>query len=77
MALSIKVNGTVRSVDVDGDTPLLTPNDQRSCPMPVAKIHVLEGRYDKARLGEVSRAVQNALISATENEKYRGSGTRP
>ena len=34
--------------------------------MPVAKIHVLEGRYDKARLGEVSRAVQNALISALD-----------
>jgi hypothetical protein len=27
---------------------------------------VLEGRYDKARLGEVSRAVQNALISALD-----------
>ncbi|HVI67852.1 MAG TPA: tautomerase family protein [Bradyrhizobium sp.] len=34
--------------------------------MPVAKIHVLEGRYDKARLGDVSRAVQNALISALD-----------
>jgi len=34
--------------------------------MPVAKIHVPEGRYDKARLGDVSRAVQNALISALD-----------
>ena len=34
--------------------------------MPVAKIHVLEGRYDKARLGNVSSAVQNALISALD-----------
>ena len=34
--------------------------------MPVAKIHVLEGRDDKARLGDVSRAVQNALISALD-----------
>ena len=34
--------------------------------MPVAKVHVLEGRYDKARLGDVSRAVQNALISALD-----------
>jgi len=34
--------------------------------MPVAKIHVFEGRYDKARLGDVSRAVQNALISALD-----------
>ena len=32
--------------------------------MPVAKIHVLEGQYDEARLDKVSSAVQNALISA-------------
>jgi hypothetical protein len=32
--------------------------------MPVAKIHVLEGRYDEARLGKVSRAVQDGLMSA-------------
>jgi Tautomerase enzyme len=32
--------------------------------MPLAKLHVLEGRYDKARLGKVSSAVQNGLISA-------------
>ncbi len=32
--------------------------------MPVAKIHVLEGRYNEARLGKVSSAVQNGLISA-------------
>ena len=31
--------------------------------MPVAKIHVLEGRYDEARLGKVSSAVQNGLVS--------------
>ena len=31
--------------------------------MPVAKIHVLEGRYDERRLGDVSKAVQEALIS--------------
>jgi hypothetical protein len=30
--------------------------------MPLAKIHVLEGRYDKARLGKLSQAIQNALI---------------
>jgi hypothetical protein len=30
--------------------------------MPVAKVHVLEGRYDDARLGKVSGAIQNALI---------------
>ena len=32
--------------------------------MPIAKIHVLDGQYDEARLGKVSRAVQNGLISA-------------
>jgi len=32
--------------------------------MPIAKIHVLEGQYDEARLGKVSSAVQNGLISA-------------
>jgi hypothetical protein len=31
--------------------------------MPVAKIHVLEGRYDERRLSNVSKAVQEALIS--------------
>ena len=30
--------------------------------MPLAKIHVLEGRYDKTRLGKLSQAIQNALI---------------
>jgi phenylpyruvate tautomerase PptA (4-oxalocrotonate tautomerase family) len=32
--------------------------------MPVAKIHVLEGRYDEARLGKMSKVVQDALMSA-------------
>jgi hypothetical protein len=32
--------------------------------MPVAKIHVLEGRYDEGRLGTVSSAVQDGLIRA-------------
>jgi Tautomerase enzyme len=32
--------------------------------MPVAKIHVVEGQYDEARLGKVSAAVQSALIAA-------------
>jgi Tautomerase enzyme len=31
--------------------------------MPLAKIHVLEGRYDERRLGNVSQAVQEALMS--------------
>jgi hypothetical protein len=34
--------------------------------MPIAKIHVLEGRYDERRLGNVSRAVQDALINILE-----------
>ena len=32
--------------------------------MPVAKIHVLEGQYNEARLTKVSSAVQNGLITA-------------
>ena len=32
--------------------------------MPVAKIHVLEGRYNEARIDRVSSAVQQGLISA-------------
>jgi hypothetical protein len=32
--------------------------------MPVAKIHVLEGQYNEARIGKVSSAVQNGLINA-------------
>lgn len=32
--------------------------------MPVAKIHVLDGQYNEARLNKVSGAIQNALISA-------------
>src|SRR5712672_3847703 len=32
--------------------------------MPLAKLDVLEGQYDEARLGKVSSAVQNGLISA-------------
>jgi len=31
--------------------------------MPIAKIHVLEGRYDKDCLDKVSQAVQSALIN--------------
>ena len=31
--------------------------------MPLAKIHVLEGRYDEARLARVSSAVQDGLVS--------------
>ena len=31
--------------------------------MPLAKIHVLEGRYDDRRLSKLSQAVQDALIA--------------
>jgi hypothetical protein len=30
--------------------------------MPLAKVHVLEGRYDQIRLSKLSEAIQNALI---------------
>jgi hypothetical protein len=32
--------------------------------MPLAKLHVLEGQYDEARLDKVSSAIQDALIGA-------------
>ena len=32
--------------------------------MPLAKLHVLEGQYDEVRLGKVSSAIQDALITA-------------
>jgi hypothetical protein len=31
--------------------------------MPLAKIHVVEGRYDEARIGKVSAAIQAALMN--------------
>jgi hypothetical protein len=31
--------------------------------MPIATIHVLEGRYDERRIGNVSTAIQDSLIS--------------
>ena len=31
--------------------------------MPLAKIHVLEGRYDEARMNKVSAAIQTALMN--------------
>jgi hypothetical protein len=34
--------------------------------MPVATLHVLEGRYDEARLAKVSGAVQQGLIRALD-----------
>ena len=30
--------------------------------MPLAKVHLLEGQYDSARIGQLSEAIQNALI---------------
>ena len=34
--------------------------------MPLAKVRVLEGQYDDARLGKMSEAIQNALIEALD-----------
>lgn len=30
--------------------------------MPLAKVHLLEGQYDSTRIGQLSEAIQNALI---------------
>ena len=32
--------------------------------MPLAKIHLLEGRYDQSRVTKISGAIQSALINA-------------
>src|SRR4029077_17114223 len=32
--------------------------------MPLAKIHVVEGRYDETRIANVSKAIQAALMNA-------------
>ena len=31
--------------------------------MPLAKIHVLEGRYDQSRIAKISSAIQSALMN--------------
>jgi hypothetical protein len=48
--------------DVKVQTGRLRPREG-GLQMPIVKIHVLEGRYDERRLGNVSRAVQDALES--------------
>src|SRR6266849_2877335 len=45
------------------DEHLLSDVQDRRFQVPIATIHVLEGRYDERRLGHVSKAVQDALIS--------------
>jgi hypothetical protein len=34
--------------------------------MPIAKVHVCEGKYDEVRLGKVSRAIEDGLVSALD-----------
>jgi hypothetical protein len=40
----------------------LTNSQRWGLPMPVAKIHLLEGQYSEARLDKVSNAIQEALV---------------
>jgi hypothetical protein len=42
----------------------LTSSKHWRLPMPVAKIHMLEGQYSEARLDKVSGAIQEAVIGA-------------
>ena len=39
--------------------------------MPIAKIHVLEGRYDESRLGKVSQAADDGIESHTSTKRQR------
>jgi hypothetical protein len=41
--------------------------------MPLAKIHVLDGQYDEARLDRVSSAIQNGLIRALGSPRKTSS----
>src|ERR1700761_6030005 len=34
--------------------------------MPLAKVHLLEGQYDSARIGHLSEAIQDALIEVLD-----------
>ena len=52
--------------------------------MPLAKIHLVEGRYDDARIGKISGAIQAAFMntlhvlrttSISSSLKFRGSGS--
>ena len=45
------------------DEHVVSDVQDRRFQVPIATIHVLEGRYDERRLGHVSKAVQDALIS--------------
>src|SRR5258708_37637243 len=45
------------------DEHVVSDGQDRRFQVPIARIHVLEGRYDERRLGHVSMAVQDALIS--------------
>jgi Tautomerase enzyme len=47
-----------------GSIALTVPAMRRRLHMPLAKIYVLEGQYDEARLGRVSSAIQSGLVSA-------------
>ena len=40
----------------------LTNSKRRRLPMPVAKIHLLEGQYSEAWLDKVSNAIEEALV---------------
>jgi phenylpyruvate tautomerase PptA (4-oxalocrotonate tautomerase family) len=44
-------------------TRALHETDKEDCAMPLAKIHVAEGRYDEARIAKVSGAIKAALMS--------------
>jgi hypothetical protein len=52
----------VRS-STEPSTMISRSKGKRGRPMPLAKIHVVEGRYDEGRIAKVSGAVQAALIN--------------
>jgi len=60
------VPGCTRKPDAIQDGAPNESADKETFQMPLAKIHVLEGRYDERRLSNVSKTAQDALISINQ-----------
>jgi phenylpyruvate tautomerase PptA (4-oxalocrotonate tautomerase family) len=57
------VAGQVITIRIDDHLYHLLSHSKGTSPMPLAKIHVVEGRYDESRMAKVSGAIQAALMN--------------
>ena len=67
MAFTIKVNGTARSVDADGDTPLLWVLRDEA---PAIEVHIVKSSEPPGGMGEtetstIVQAINNVIFAAT------------